>query len=180
MDENLYMSSIGEIGVSIRKGKITDFFSDAIINPATRDGVMSEGISAIIKNAGGADIEKELISIAPVTNEKAISTGAAGLTCSHIIHITATENSTNDYSAKAVKTAVSKALELADNLNLKIIAIPAIWENSEEANGPELATATLEAIKSQPEGPITRIILVAQTDKAAETFVEILEKYDGE
>jgi O-acetyl-ADP-ribose deacetylase (regulator of RNase III) len=180
MDENLYISSIGEIGVSIRKGKITDFFSDAIINPAAGNGIMSEGISAIIKNAGGSDIEKELISKAPITSEKAISTNAGELTCRHIIHVTATEDSTNDYSAESIKAAISKALELVETLKLKTVAIPAIWENSEGASGPELARATLEAIKSHPAESITKIILAAQTDQAAKAFVETLEEFDEE
>ncbi len=180
MDENLYISSIGEIGVTVRKGEITDVFSDAIITPAAEDGTMAEGVPAIIKNAGGSDIEKEAISKAPITNEKAILTSAGKLTCRYIIHVAVTKGPTNVYSAELIKSALSKALELAEELNLNTVSIPAIWENPEEANDPELAEAALEAIKSHHAESIDRIIFVAQTDKEAKSFAGILEKYDEE
>src|SRR6056297_2460964 len=86
MEKNVYMSSIGKIDVSVRVGEITDFFSDAIINPASPDGTMSEGPGAAIKNKGGNDIEKEAASKSPITIEKPISTTSGNLTCRYIIH----------------------------------------------------------------------------------------------
>lgn len=180
MDENLYISSIGEIGVTVRKGILTDVFSDAIINPAAEDGTMSEGVSAIIKNSGGSDIEKEAISKAPITNGKAVSTSAGKLTCRHIIHAAVTKGSTKDYSAGLIKSALSKALELAEKLSSNTVSIPVIWENPEGTSDPGLAEAALEAIKSHTAESIDRIIFVAQTDKEAKSFAEILEKYDEE
>ncbi|MCK4549601.1 MAG: hypothetical protein KAU49_05510 [Candidatus Krumholzibacteria bacterium] len=57
MDENRYITSLGDIGVEVRLSDITEVFCDALVTPVEPDGSMTSGaavIHAAVKDDSGA------------------------------------------------------------------------------------------------------------------------------
>jgi len=176
MQENLCMSSVGDIGVSVRKGRVTEVFSDGIINPASPDGRMEHGAGALIKEEGGSGIESEAVS--GINGENTVVTGAGDLHCKHIIHVNPRETEGSGYTPDSVKKALSIALDAAEELELNTIAIPDMGEPSGDITAQQLVKATLEAIRSHKGEEVNRIVLVSESDEIAGMFVEELEVHE--
>ncbi len=177
MDENLIMTTLGELGVSVRVGSVTGVFSDAIIVPASADGTMKEKAAAMVREEGGEEIEKEAMSKAPIAPEKPVYTEAGELTCEHIIHTVAAEEA-GEITPASVKSALSAALSLAEELEANTVAVPAAGMGADEPAGPELAEAIAAAINSHPAESMASIILVAETEEAAQALVSAVEKLE--
>jgi len=57
MDENKFITSLGEIGVEVRQSDITEVFCDALVTPVEPDGSMPSGaavIHAAVEDGSGA------------------------------------------------------------------------------------------------------------------------------
>lgn len=177
MDENLIMTSVGELGVSVRVGNVTGVFSDAIVNFAASDGSMAGGPAAAIKEEGGEEIEKESVSKAPITGDKAVDTGSGKLTCENIIHVGAKEEG-GGVTPDSLKRAVTAALALAEELELNTIAIPALGSESGGPAAEELAGAVMEAIVGHKAEEVASIILVAESEETARAYASAAEKLE--
>lgn len=177
MDENLIMTTLGELGVSVRVGSVAGVFSDAIIIPAAADGTMKEGAAAMVREDGGEEIEKEAMSKAPIAPEKPVYTEAGELTCEHIVHMAAAGED-GEITPASVKSALSAALSLAEKLEANTVAVPAVGMESGEAAKTEVAEAIAAAINSHPAESVASIILVAETEEAAQALVSAVEKLE--
>jgi O-acetyl-ADP-ribose deacetylase (regulator of RNase III) len=179
MDENMYISSLGDIGVEVRRGDITGVFSDAIVSPVTVDGLMSIGAAAAVKEKGGEGIESEAKGKTPIPPGKAISTGPGDLTSEHIIH-TAICDADGKITPGSVGAAVSAALELAEKLEAETLAIPGLGAVPDGITPQEAATAVIEAINGHTGENVAKVVLVDIADEVAGAFVKELERLDEE
>ena len=178
MDENLCMAAVGNIGVSVRKGRITDVFSDAIINPAGEGGRMNGMAGALIKDEGGSAIESEAVQ--KIGNGGLAVTGPGELTCKNIIHVNPREAGGSGYSASSIGNALSKALAEAEELELSTVAVPDMAESPEDIPAKELVKAVIDALRSHRGDFVERIILVSRSEETARMFVAELEKDEEE
>ncbi len=172
MDENRHLTSIGEIGISVRRTSVTEVFSDAIVCPVSGGVTMPPALAALINTAGGPSIEKELKSKAPVKPGTAVSTGPGNLTCANLIFAV--------YGGIAdVAAALSQALRLAEELGLETLAIPGmapggLFEPS------AMAAAVIGAIKGHEAESLAKIVLADEDDETVAAYIEALEKFDEE
>ena len=111
-------------------GSITDLpvDVDAIVNPANSRLLMSGGggAASYIKKVGGEIIEQEALKKAPVPVGKAVATSAGTLKMKYVIHAPTMERSGMSISVENVEKAMKGALECAEELKIKSIAIPAL------------------------------------------------------
>lgn len=180
MDENRYITEIGEIGVKVRPGDLLEVFTDAIVNPASPDGAMTAGLAGALKNAGGDNIEKEALSKAPIAAGTAVATGAGALSMLFIIHAPAVDGPGSASDAEKVRAAVSASLALAEELGLETVTVPGMGTGVGGLAPEVSAGAIVEAIQAHEAKSLASINLVDGNEEMVDAFVRALERYDEE
>ncbi len=111
--------------IALREGDITEERVDALVNAANSDLVLGAGVAGAIRSRGGPSIQEECDAIGPIEVGGAAVTGGGDLLARHVIHAAgmppggrATEDS--------VCFAMRRSLELARELGLETLAVPAI------------------------------------------------------
>lgn len=174
MDENLCMTTVGDIGVSVRKGEVTGVFSDAIIHP-TSDSSMENGVGALIIREGGREIKE---AAGRISADEAVATGAGKLHCRNIIHVNPEDSEKGKATAESIRKALSSALRKAEELELSTIAIPDMAEPDQNLPAETIVKATVDAIRSHQAEEVARITLVSESGDIAAMFVDELEVHD--
>lgn len=180
MDENRYTTEISGMSVKARLSDITALFVDAIVNPADPKGVMSRGLAAAIKAAGGEEIEKEAISKAPISITKAVPSAAGSLPSRYVIHVAVSEESGGKSSSSNVRIAAASALALAEQLGVQTIAFPAMGSGTGGLSLEESAEALIAAIEGHKASSLRDVTLVGKDEETVDTFLSVLEKWDKE
>ena len=110
--------------IEVVKGDITRAAVEAIVNAANNSLWMGAGVAGAIKAAGGEIIEREAIAKGPVRPGEAVYTTAGELPYKLIIHA-AVMGQDLKTSARLIRQATMSSLNLAEELKLKSIALPA-------------------------------------------------------
>jgi O-acetyl-ADP-ribose deacetylase len=97
---------------------------DAIANAANDHLWMGAGVAGAIKRAGGDDIEREAVALGPIEVGDAVATSAGRLHARYVIHgaVMGQDLRTN---AGLIERTTRRCLEVADELGLESIALPA-------------------------------------------------------
>jgi O-acetyl-ADP-ribose deacetylase (regulator of RNase III) len=180
MDETKYTTEIGEIVVRARHADITMLFADAIVNPADPRGVMAAGVAAAIKEAGGAEIEKEAVSKTPIGIGKPVATSAGTLPNLHVIHVAVAEEPGGSSSPEKVRAAAAAALSLAEELGVESIALPALGTGAGGLSLEDSAGAITAAIEAHARRSVTDVTLVGRDEKTVAALAAALERWDEE
>jgi O-acetyl-ADP-ribose deacetylase len=85
---------------------------------------MGAGVAGAIKRAGGEEIEREAMALAPIAVGQAVATGAGNLKARHVVHA-AVMGQDLQTSAEVVSQATRRTLEVADELGAHSLAMPA-------------------------------------------------------
>jgi O-acetyl-ADP-ribose deacetylase (regulator of RNase III) len=110
--------------LEVVEGDITELSVDAVANAANNGLWMGAGVAGAIKRAGGQEIEREAMALAPIGIGDAVATGAGRLKAAHVIHA-AVMGQDLQTSAEVVSKATRRTLELADDLGARSLAMPA-------------------------------------------------------
>jgi O-acetyl-ADP-ribose deacetylase (regulator of RNase III) len=110
--------------LEVFEGDITELEVDAIANAANNELWMGAGVAGAIKRAGGEEIEREAVAQAPIAVGQAVATGAGNLKAKHVVHA-AVMGQDLQTSAELISQATRRALEVADDLGARSLAMPA-------------------------------------------------------
>jgi O-acetyl-ADP-ribose deacetylase len=115
--------------IQIVQGDLTEENVDAIVNAANAYLQHGGGVAGAILRRGGPEIQSEsdtwVQQHGPVTHEQPAYTGAGRLPCRYVIHAVGPVWGEGDEDQKLAK-AVGGSLALAERLELKSLALPAI------------------------------------------------------
>ncbi|MHA1616929.1 MAG: macro domain-containing protein [Candidatus Njordarchaeales archaeon] len=165
------------ITIEVLRGDITEVDCDAIVNPANSLMIMGGGVAGAIKRKGGAEIEEEARSMAPVPIGEAIITKAGKLKSGYVIHSPTMERPAMKTTYEKVVKAVIAALRKADEAGLRSIAFPGMGTGVGGLSAKEGADALKEGIlkflEEKKSTSIEKIILVAFTPDLYEEFKRI-------
>ncbi|WP_456397004.1 macro domain-containing protein [Desulfurobacterium sp.] len=106
-------------------GDITEEAVDAIVNPANSSLKHGGGVAGAIVRKGGRIIQEESNKIGYLPVGKAVFTTAGKLPCRFVVHTVGPIWGEGDEERK-LRSAVNSVLDIAYNLNLSSISIPAI------------------------------------------------------
>jgi len=163
--------------IQVKKGDITNIEVDAIVNPANSHGLMGGGVALSIKKKGGADIEKEAISKAPIPVGEAIATTAGKLKAKYVIHAPTMEEPAQPSNIKAIKKATLAALKKASELKISSIAFPGMGTGVGGVPKTKAAQAMIETIKDfLDQSTIKEIIFIAYNQEMFEAFEDAKKK----
>ncbi|MBN2070050.1 MAG: macro domain-containing protein [Candidatus Krumholzibacteriota bacterium] len=177
MDEDRYLTGIGEIGVSVRKAPLAEIFADIIISPCSGDGSARSRTASKVLEAGGGAVTDELASLAPVAAGAAVSTGPGELPVSAIIHVNTADIAPD---TEKLRKALLSALGLAESLEAQTVVCPSFSGEAGKIAPGDAATAVIEAIKNHPAESITKIIIADEDEEAVSVLTAALEKFDEE
>ena len=174
--------------IEIRRGDITEQPDvEAIVNAANTDLVLGSGVAGAIRRKGGEIIDEEGRSKGPIGLGEAAVTTAGRLPNKFVIHAAAMgyrdedrkvpKKPGTDSSAEIIRNATLNSLRLADELNLKSIAFPALATGVAGFPVDECAEAMIGAVREygriHPESPIDLVVFVLYSESDHETFLSV-------
>ena len=169
---------IAGLKIIVMRGDITEVEADAIVVPANSRLIMGGGVAGAVKRKGGAEIEKEAMSKAPVPVGKAVTTGAGALKARFVIHAPTMERPAGETDPDKVYIATQAAVREALGLGLKTIAFPGMGTGVGGLNPLVAARRMVKAVLDTLHGseqPLERVYLVAfdkELEGAFKTAVE--------
>ncbi|MEM4405300.1 MAG: macro domain-containing protein, partial [Nitrososphaerota archaeon] len=95
------------------RGDITEIDADAIVVPANSRLIMGGGVAGAVKRKGGAEIEKEAMSMGPIPIGEAVSTGGGVLKTRFVIHSPTMERPAGETDPHKVYLATKAAMKEA-------------------------------------------------------------------
>jgi len=151
--------------IQIVQGDLTEENVDAIVNAANAYLQHGGGVAGAIVRRGGSEIQAEsnawVQQHGPVTHNQPAYTGAGQLPCRTVIHAVGPVWGEGDEDQKLAK-AVSSALALAEHLEIKSIALPAISTGIFGFPKERAARVILSAIQEYLLGDTVSHILVVR------------------
>jgi O-acetyl-ADP-ribose deacetylase (regulator of RNase III) len=150
--------------IRLIKDDITDLDVDAFLFYAEPNLALGSGFGGAIAVRGGASIQKELDSLAPVALGEAVVSAAGNLKAKYIIHAVGPKFQEEDTEGK-LRTTVLNALLRAEQVGVERLAFPAMGAGY-YAIAPQLcARVMLEVIRSHLEGETCiREVVIAVLD----------------
>lgn len=176
-------TTVNQTTIELVEGDITKLETDAIVNAANERLAHGGGVAAAIARAGGPMIQKE--SNKWIQEHGRVPTGSAAITlggelkADYVIHAVGpvyTEMSSSR-AAELLASAVTSALQMADERDLQSIALPAISTGIFGYPVDEAAAVMLEAaIDYANSGTnLERIVFCLYGRSAFDVFVKELK-----
>jgi O-acetyl-ADP-ribose deacetylase (regulator of RNase III) len=165
------MASTPELEVV--EGDITVLDVDAIANAANNALWMGAGVAGAIKRAGGEEIEREAVALGPIEVGDAVATGAGRLKARHVIH-GAVMGQDLRTDADLIRGTTRRCLEVANELGIESIALPAFGTGVGGFPLDECARLMVEAARAYEPRTLRRIVFAVFGDDARRAFESAL------
>jgi len=164
---------VGRLVVEVTKGDITKADTDAIVNAANNHLWMGAGVAGAIKRAGGPEVEREAVAKGPVPIGSAVETTAGALPHRYVIH-GAVMGQDLETSGELIAHTTRSCLELADQLGLTSIALPAFGTGVGGFPVDECARVMVQQVYAYAAQTrnLQRVLFVLFGDGAYHTFEE--------
>ena len=156
----------------IRKGDITEFEGDAIVNAANTDLVLGSGVAGAIREKGGFEIQAECNKIGSIQLGQAAATPAGKLKSRFIIHA-AGMHLGDKVSVKSLKEATRNSLIIAQKKTIATIAFPAIGTGVGGLPVDKCAQVMIETVLDflqRNEGVIEKVYFMLFDDESFKIF----------
>jgi O-acetyl-ADP-ribose deacetylase (regulator of RNase III) len=149
--------------IHVAEGDLTQLAVDAIVNPANSLGVMTGGVAAAIREAGGQAIEDEAKASAPIAVGAAVVTTGGELFAKAVIHAPTMEEPGQKIGVENVRRATRAALVAAARSNHAVIAFPAIGIGVGGVPEDEAARAMVDELRAHRQ-PLPSTVYLMATD----------------
>jgi O-acetyl-ADP-ribose deacetylase (regulator of RNase III) len=143
--------TIRDTVVRLVKGDITELEVDAFVFYARQDLALGSGFGGMIGVRGGASVQKELNTLAPVPDLEAVVSSAGKLAAEYIIHAVGPRFREDDIEAKLL-TTMENCLLKAEEKGIKALAFPAMGAGYYGIPAPVSATVMLAALENHFRG----------------------------
>jgi O-acetyl-ADP-ribose deacetylase (regulator of RNase III) len=163
-------------------GELIDQPVQAIIYPANSRGVMGAGPASSIRLAGGQDVEREIMELAPLDLGQAAITTAGRLIERHIeavIHAVIVPNLGDAPRQSVVERALESALSTATRERMRSIAMPLLGISAEAPDDEraEIVQSLVDVIVSyvrRPSTHIDRVVIVTRFEDDRNTVLNAI------
>ena len=151
--------------VQIVEGDLLDQTTEAIVNAWNRNVIpwwllLPQGVSGAIKRRAGLRPFRELGRVGPIPLGGAVATSAGELPFKTIIHVAGIDMLWRA-SESSVRDSTRNAVELADRLGLKSLAMPILGAGSggfDRARAERIMLEVLESIDLPIQGTLVRFL----------------------
>jgi O-acetyl-ADP-ribose deacetylase len=161
--------------LTVVEGDITALDVDAVVNAANDRLWMGAGVAGAIKRAGGDEIEREAVALGPIQIGDAVATGAGALRARYVIHAAVMGQDLRT-SGEIIGRATRRVLEMAEELRLDSIALPAFGTGVGGFPLDECAQIMVEAARAFHARSLRRIVFALFGDEAKSAFERALSE----
>ncbi len=178
-------TQIGDTTLELVKGDITKVDAGAIVNAANERLAHGGGVAGAIARAGGPAIQKE--SDEWVRERGRVPTGSAAITsggdlnADYVVHAVGPvyDAMSKSKAAELLASAVKSALQMADEHDLRSVALPAISTGIYGYPMHEAAEVMLKAAIAYVRGGtgLKRIVFCLYGQSAFDAFAEELQAH---
>ena len=186
MSQVIAQTTLGERRLLLVQGDITKQQVDAIVNAANEWLQHGGGVAGAIVRAGGQVIQEESNRIGRVPTGSAAVTGAGALPARYVIHAVGPiwSNYTPEEADRLLASAVQSSLKCADDLQVRLVAFPAISAGIYGFPKHRCARVMLGAIEDyfaqNPQSSVQEVRLVLFDNPTLEAFrAEYASRYGG-
>ncbi len=172
---------IKKVHIKVVEGDITKIDSDAIVNAANSYLQHGGGIALAILRAGGEIIQKESNDIirrnGPLKTGEAVITSGGNLKAKFVIHTVGPAWGEGNEEEK-LQRAIISVLEIAKNIKLKSISIPAVScgiFGFPKEKGTEIIFKSAKDFILNNETPFDEILLIGLGSEIPELFEKALK-----
>ncbi|MGD8699197.1 MAG: macro domain-containing protein [Gemmatimonadales bacterium] len=137
--------------IRLIRDDVTDIDVDAFVFYAQEDLALGSGFGGAIGVRGGASVQKELESLAPVPLGEAVVSSAGNLKADYIIHAVGPKFQEMDTEGK-LRTTVVNTLKRAEDIGAERLAFPAMGSGYYGTPVDLCARVMLEEIRRHLEG----------------------------
>lgn len=164
--------------LEVVEGDITRLEVDAIANAANDHLWMGAGVAGAIKRAGGEEIEREAVAKGPIPVGDAVATGAGRLQARYVIHgaVMGQDLRTNP---ELVRRTTERCLEVADELGLASLALPAFGTGVGGFPLSECARIMVDVAWRFEPASLRRVVFAVFGVEAERAFREALASPDS-
>lgn len=174
--------SIGRT-LQLVEGDLTSEAVDAIVNAANSQLQHGGGVAGAISRRGGPEIQAQSNSwvreYGPVSHGSPAYTGAGSLPCRYVIHAVGPMWGEGDEDEK-LHTAVSKSLQLADELGVSSISFPAlstgIFGFPKERAAGVILSAIGDYLLNTPVSGIKQVRITLYDQTTMDAFLKVWQK----
>jgi O-acetyl-ADP-ribose deacetylase (regulator of RNase III) len=157
------------MNVEVVEGDITQLDVDAIANAANNELWMGAGVAGAIKRAGGAEIEREAMSLGPIEVGSAVATSGGELRAAHVVH-GAVMGQDLRTTPELIGRTTTSCLQVADGLGARSLALPAFGTGVGAVPVDECARAMVDAIQAFEGSSLVRVVVAVYGDSALAAF----------
>ena len=159
--------------LEVIEGDITQLEVEAIANAANNGLWMGAGVAGAIRRAGGDEIEDEAVAKGPISVGDAIATGAGRLPARCVIHgaVMGQDLQTN---GKLIGRTTQRCLEVADELALESIALPAFGTGVGGFPLDDCARIMVDAVRCHEPRTLRRVVFAVFGAEARQAFERAL------
>jgi O-acetyl-ADP-ribose deacetylase len=157
------------VNVQIVDGDITQLDVDAIANAANDHLWMGAGVAGAIKRAGGDEIEREAVAKGPIPVGTAVATSGGRLGAAHVIH-GAVMGQDLRTSTELIAQTTRSCLEVADELGVRSLALPAFGTGVGGIPVAECAAAMLGVVHAYEPRSLERVVVAVYGRDAEVAF----------
>jgi O-acetyl-ADP-ribose deacetylase (regulator of RNase III) len=162
------------VNLEVVEGDITTLDVDAIANAANDRLWMGAGVAGAIKRAGGNEIEEEAVAKGPIPVGDAVATGAGELPARYVIH-GAVMGQDLRTTAELVARTTRRCLEVADDLGVRSLALPAFGTGVGGFPVDECARIMVAEARGYEPAALERIVFAVFGAEAEHAFAAALD-----
>jgi O-acetyl-ADP-ribose deacetylase (regulator of RNase III) len=158
---------------------ITTLEVDAIANAANTDLRHGGGVAAAISRAGGPEVQRESLRMAPIELGEAVETTAGDMPATWVIHA-ATMELGGPTSAEIIRSATASTLRRADELGARSLALVAFGTGVGGFPLDEAARIEVEEVRRHLDQAqsLERVVFAVRGAEAARVFAAALSSGD--
>ena len=159
--------------IEVVEGDITALEVDAIANAANDHLWLGAGVAGAIKRRGGEEIEREAMAKGPIPKGSAVATGAGRLAARYVIHgVVMGQDLRTD--ASLVEAATRSCLEVAEELGVRSLALPAFGTGVGGFPLEECARIMVGVVRAHEPRSLERVVLAVYGADAERAFAAAL------
>jgi O-acetyl-ADP-ribose deacetylase (regulator of RNase III) len=146
--------------ITIVQGSILDTDVQVIVNAANSLGLMGGGVAGAIKQAAGAEVEREAARQAPIRVGKAVLTSGGKTKFKAIIHAPTMAEPGQRIPVQNVAFATKAALTLADEKGFESIAIPGMGTGVGGVSHGDAGRVMLDIVQAFQPRKLKAVVLI--------------------
>lgn len=159
--------------IEVVEGDITQLVVDAIVNAANNHLWMGAGVAGAIRRAGGAAIERAAVELGPIAVGDAVATPAGALQARYVIH-GAVMGQDLQTDARLIEATTRRCLEVADGLECRSVAMPALGTGVGGFPVARCATIMVGVVSAASPASVERVVFAVFGRDAEQAFADAL------